>query len=57
VRIATADKRQLLRIPGLGPVTVNRILKLRGTTPLRAPEDFGLRGKSRELARPFCDFS
>jgi predicted DNA-binding helix-hairpin-helix protein len=57
VRIATADKRQLLRVPGLGPVTVNRILTLRGTTPLRTPEDFGLRGKSRELARPFCDFS
>ena len=57
VRIATADRRQLLRVPGLGPVTVGRLLKRRGTTRIRSPEDLGLRGKARELVTGYCDFS
>ena len=57
VRVATADRRQLLRVPGFGPVTVGRLLKLRGTARIRSPEDLGLRGKVRELVGGYCDFS
>ena len=57
VRIATADRRQLLRVPGLGPVAVGRILKLRRDTRLRGPESFGLRGRNAARVRPYCDFS
>lgn len=57
VRVATADRRQLLRVPGFGPVTVGRLLKLRGTARIRSPEDLGLRGKVREFVGGYCDFS
>ena len=57
VRVATADRRQLLRVPGLGPITVGRLLKRRAMARIRSPEDLGLRGKARDLVRGFCDFS
>lgn len=50
VRLATADREQLLRVPGLGPVSVKRLLATRrqgGSVTLAA---VGLRGKRQALA-------
>lgn len=41
VNINRASKLRLLRVPGLGPVTVNRILKRRKQAHLRSIEDIG----------------
>lgn len=45
VRINTSDKESLLRVPGLGPETVKRVLTLRKERRIRCIEDLGLRGK------------
>jgi len=45
VRINTSDKESLLRVPGLGPETVKRVLKLRKERRIGRIEDLGLRGK------------
>jgi len=39
VNVNTASKWQLLKVPGLGPVTVNRILKQRRTTKIKRIND------------------
>jgi len=44
VKINTATKYQLLRVPGLGPVSVGRILKRRKTGTIRCLEDIGKAG-------------
>jgi len=44
VDINTAEREMLLRVPGLGPKTVSRILKARRGGRLRSLEDVGVKG-------------
>lgn len=46
VSLRTAGREELLRVPGLGPTYVNRILQHRRTAVLRDLSDLGLRGKA-----------
>lgn len=39
VDINAASKYHLLRVPGLGPITVGKILKMRKIAPIRTIED------------------
>ncbi|MCL4321230.1 MAG: radical SAM protein [Deltaproteobacteria bacterium] len=48
VRINKADKRTLLRVPGLGPATVDIILKTRLRGSIAHFEDLGIKGKRLE---------
>jgi predicted DNA-binding helix-hairpin-helix protein len=57
VRLRTAERWQLLRVPGLGPLTVDRIIKARRETHIRDAADLGFRGKRLELAGAYLDFS
>ena len=57
VRVRTAEKWQLLRVPGLGPITVGRILKARRETHLGSGADCKLAGKRGTLAAGYLDFS
>lgn len=55
VHVNRASRLELLRVPGLGPVTVNRILRLRRAQRVRRLEDIGnvgarLRRAGRYLA-------
>jgi len=45
VRLRSADRRELLRVPGVGPITARRILETRRCGRLRHLGDVGLRGK------------
>jgi predicted DNA-binding helix-hairpin-helix protein len=45
VRVNTADREALLRVPGLGPVTVDTILTIRHEQKITRLEDVGLKGK------------
>lgn len=45
VRINTSDREALLRVPGLGPETVARILKIRRESKIGSLEAFGVSGK------------
>ncbi len=56
VRINTADKGSLLRVPGLGPVTVGSILGARRSGRITSLEDIGLRGRRLEKARRYVIF-
>ena len=56
VRIATADKNTLLRVPGLGLTYVDRILKLRQIMKIDSLETIGLRGKNAMKAQEYCAF-
>ncbi len=53
VKINTADREFLLRVPGLGPATVARILKQRREGRIMRLEDLGLKGKRLEKTRPY----
>jgi predicted DNA-binding helix-hairpin-helix protein len=48
VRINTSDREALLRIPGLGPETVSRVLKIRRERKIDSIEALGVRGKRLE---------
>ncbi|HSW62318.1 MAG TPA: radical SAM protein [Dissulfurispiraceae bacterium] len=48
VRINSADREMLLRVPGIGPDTVKRILELRSKGRISKPEEIGVRGKRLE---------
>lgn len=50
VRLAGASKEQLLRVPGIGPITAGRILQARRTGPLRSLREVGVKGKRLEKA-------
>lgn len=56
VEVDRASRLELLRVPGLGPVTVNRILKLRRTQRIRHLGDIGNTGRRLEKARPYLAF-
>ncbi|MDD3058417.1 MAG: radical SAM protein, partial [Sphaerochaeta sp.] len=51
--VKRASKDALLRVPGLGPVYVNRIVKGRREAPLSCLEDLRLPQSVLEKARPF----
>lgn len=57
LRVKTADRWQLLRVPGLGPITVDRILSARRETWLRGMDDLRMKGKRAALAARYLDFS
>lgn len=50
VNINSASKEELLRVPGLGPETVNRIFKLRKIHSLGSLAEVGVKGKRLEEA-------
>jgi predicted DNA-binding helix-hairpin-helix protein len=51
-----ADKLELLRVPGLGPTTVNRILKYRRSAKLHRIEDIAKPGKLTNKAKYYLKF-
>ena len=57
VNLATADKATLLRVPGLGPTYVDRILRQRRTARVTSFASIGLKGKNAEKAKRYCVFS
>ena len=50
VRLNTAEKDALLKVPGLGPLSVSRILTARKKGRIRNLEQIGVRGRRLELA-------
>jgi predicted DNA-binding helix-hairpin-helix protein len=56
VNINKASKFSLLRVPGLGPITVNRILERRKQSRLSTIEDVGKVGFRLEKAKKYLTF-
>ena len=56
VHIATAEREALLRVPGLGPTYVERVLALRKTSRIDSLATIGLRGKNALKAQIYCTF-
>jgi predicted DNA-binding helix-hairpin-helix protein len=56
VRINSADKEQLLRVPGLGPDTVSRILKRRRENRISCSGELGIKGKRLEKVKEYVVF-
>lgn len=56
VRINTADREALLRVPGFGPDTVKRILKIRPERNITCPEYLGIKGKRLEKIKGYVIF-
>lgn len=56
VDINRASQLSLLRVPGLGPVTVKRILQQRKSTRIRRIEDVGKVGVRLEKAKKYLSF-
>ena len=56
VRINSAEKDALLKVPGLGPETVKSILLRRRERKLCCPEELGTRGKRLEKIRKYVIF-
>jgi predicted DNA-binding helix-hairpin-helix protein len=54
--INRADKFQLLRVPGLGLITVNRILKYRQLGRIHRIEDISKPGKLINKAKQYLKF-
>ena len=54
VNLARADKLELLRVPGIGPTTAARILKMRKEAALRGVDDLPVKGKRLEHIRRFA---
>ena len=57
VKIGTASPLELLRVPGLGPVTVKRLVAARGTSILRSVADIKLPPKRAALASRYLAFA
>ncbi len=56
VPVNRASRRELLRVPGLGPVTVRGILQLRRTQRIGRLEDLGAVGVRLRKAQPYLAF-
>jgi predicted DNA-binding helix-hairpin-helix protein len=56
VRVNTSDREALLRVPGLGPETLRRLLKTRRNGKIRDAEDLGVRGKRAETIKKYVIF-
>lgn len=57
VRANTADRAELLRVPGLGLISVDRILQARRHRRLGSLRDAGLRGRLADKATPYLCWS
>ena len=57
VYINRADKEALLRVPGLGPVSVKRIIQVRKYNRIRELSALGIKGKLAEKAGRYLAFS
>ena len=57
VNVNSAAKEQLLRVPGLGPISVKKIIKLRKIHLLRDIQDIGVKGKIRAKASKYIVYS
>ena len=53
VRINTSDRGALLRVPGIGPDTVNKIIRARQERRITGIEDMGIKGKRAERIRRY----
>jgi predicted DNA-binding helix-hairpin-helix protein len=56
LNINKASKFSLLRVPGLGPITVKRILQQRMQSRMRSIEDVGKAGIRLEKAKKYLTF-
>lgn len=56
VRLNSAEKEELLRVPGLGIKTVENILKARKYRNISSFEDLGIKGKRTEKAKRYVIF-
>lgn len=56
LNINRADRMQLLRVPGLGHVTVDMILRLRRDQNIRSMDDLGKTGRLMAKARQYIEF-
>lgn len=56
VMINTSDREVLLKVPGLGPETVRRILKMRRERRISRLEDLGIKGKRLDKIRSYVIF-
>lgn len=56
VCVNRADKEALLRVPGLGPETVSRIIAARAVRSIDRLEDLGVKGKRAEKAKGYLVF-
>jgi len=56
VDVNRASQRELLRVPGLGPITVQRILEARGAVRLNRIEDVGKPGRQLRKAAGYLKF-
>jgi predicted DNA-binding helix-hairpin-helix protein len=53
VRLNKSDREALLRVPGLGPETVGKIIKIRRENKITRLEDIGLKGKRLENVKSY----
>ncbi|HYA27122.1 MAG TPA: radical SAM protein [Thermodesulfovibrionales bacterium] len=53
VRVNTAERASLLKVPGIGPDTAKMILKMRRERKITGPEDLGIKGKRLEKVRRY----
>ncbi len=56
LRINASDKEQLLRVPGLGPETVKKVLEARREGRIRSFEELGMKGKRIQKANSYVIF-
>ncbi len=56
VRINTSEREELLRVPGIGPETVSRILKMRRERKIASVETLGIKGRRLEKIREYAIF-
>ncbi len=56
VRINKSDRETLLRVPGLGPYTVGKILKMRRERRIARLENVGIKGKRLEKVKSYLIF-
>jgi predicted DNA-binding helix-hairpin-helix protein len=56
VNVNRASRMELLRVPGLGPITVSRILQLRRTQRIGSLQDVGPAGARLSKARTYVTF-
>lgn len=54
IRINTADREALLKVPGLGPDTVKTIIKLRREGRISSLETLGIKGKRLEKIKKYA---
>jgi predicted DNA-binding helix-hairpin-helix protein len=56
VKVNTADRDAILRVPGIGPETARKVLKARREGKIRRVEDLGVKGKRAEIIRRYAVF-